>query len=1327
MSSSNHELGHARSSKLTKRASSFLLSSERTTREVSRSTSAPDTVVPPLVEGQLLLGRYMILRKLGRGGFSDVYLVHDPELNRQVAIKRLLLTDIDPALIREEAKTLASLDHPSIVRIYDVCHDVDHGYLMIMQFVDGPGLRDVMTLALPVLRAVEIAIRVCGGLIHAHSRGIVHRDIKPSNILMSSTGDPLISDFGLALSPNGFNLGAEGGTLRYMSPEQILRETKRLGPGTDIFSTGVMLYEMLAGRPPFNGLTAEAITEATLEASPDPITLHNPQVPADLDLICRTAIRKNVNDRYHSMEAFQADLIRWHRKQLRQLDLDASADALPGTSDREAFDGFLPTSVEVLNSPHAIRQLTLRGIQPFEAADTKYFLALLPGDHAPSGLPQSVQFWKNWIESYDNSSPMRVGILYGPSGSGKTSLLKAGVIPHLAPDILPILVDCCKGDIATQLQAALQPQGPPPTPRTLTEWAMLIRDQPGLRGQCRKSVLILDQFDTWARSATAAQLSHCAAALRQCDGEQLQSLLVIGDDFWMQAVDFMHEVQCAVEQWKNVRAIELLDRHFARQLLVAIGRAYGALPPAPVMLSDAQEKFIDQAIDEMTCKGRLVPIQLALFAKCAKFQRWSPETLQYLGGIQGTLVCAIQDQFEGRSAPPMYRRVSRAAVEILNCLLPPPDQSVQDWQVRFADLDVALTKIKLQSQLHRALSILVDDLRLVVRVVADVSSKPNDSAQASKGDSFQLAHEFLAVPVANWINQVRKSNWHGRAIARLDELSSMWNRREQNRFMPTSSELIAMLMALPPANRSPLQSRFLNAAWRNSLARAGLSLIALLLVVGVTLFGLHQRNLAHLSREKHVSHVVDQCVTSAAPSGFVQRLQELDSSTALKHSQKWMTDSNPKHRTRALLINTLLTRTDALSLAMQLDQLESELGELAIQALDKCTDGRRVLNEICDNPDSSEKIRNRAALSLARLGNPGPLRTRLSFLHSPHITDNCTREAIYWALDIGAWTDWLSPAESPDMTYFGLAVLSSLPESAFPEDFPWNKIEGMCHDSHAAVQSAAAALLRQHRRSLPATPDTRPRLASGQMLVQIEPGELTVEYKQMPGSAPPIHVERSFWITSLPVSNQQFDAFRADLNTLIKPAVEHLRRPQADADPERPVTGLLFPIVLEYCNALSRAQGLEPVYELTWEATEAPSMNVSTSQTKGEGEPVCPLPNWRYRVIAQANGIRLPTSGQLIYAMAAGSSKPSTKVMNELASRRLETVTDWTSVDLFPNRFGVHFGEDDMYWVLESGSSGWACSHDGRWMVKVESQPRVPRARHLLHLVRPIPETKNEG
>ena len=167
------------------------------------------------------------------------------------------------------------------------------------------------------------------------------------------------------------------------------------------------------------------------------------------------------------------------------------------------------------------------------------------------------------------------------------------------------------------------------------------------------------------------------------------------------------------EQWKNARSIELFDRHHARRLLEAAGRSFGSLPPSPEVLNTEQAGFIANAIDEMSIKGRVLPIQLAMFAKIAKLQSWHPDTLTQAGGVQGTYVGYFQDLFEGTTSPPVYQRVCNAVVEVLHRLLPNADQTAHSHQVEFGELEAILAEKNLQNQLHRALNILVEDLRIV--------------------------------------------------------------------------------------------------------------------------------------------------------------------------------------------------------------------------------------------------------------------------------------------------------------------------------------------------------------------------------------------------------------------------------------------------------------------------------------------------------------------------------------------------------------------------------------------------------------------------------------
>jgi serine/threonine protein kinase/Tol biopolymer transport system component len=271
------------------------------------------------------VGRYLILSHLGSGGIGDVWLAQDPELKRQIALKLLstdLAGDSEHALrFRREAWAASSLNHPNLVTILDV-GEWEGRQFIAQEYVQGKTLRSALADGpLPVEKAVEIASQVAAGLAAAHSAGIVHRDIKPENIMLRPDGLVKILDFGMARfleadrteSPDCTESGVSKpglilGTMRYMSPEQA-RGT-RIDARTDLFSLGVVLYEMLAGKVPFTGATAADVLAAVLTKVPAPSG-----APPALDRIVCACLEKDPSARPRTAEALREDLVRFSEAQ----------------------------------------------------------------------------------------------------------------------------------------------------------------------------------------------------------------------------------------------------------------------------------------------------------------------------------------------------------------------------------------------------------------------------------------------------------------------------------------------------------------------------------------------------------------------------------------------------------------------------------------------------------------------------------------------------------------------------------------------------------------------------------------------------------------------------------------------------------------------------------------------------------------------------------------------------------------------------------------------------------------------------------------------------
>jgi len=261
------------------------------------------------------IGRYKLLGELGRGAMGVVYKADDPNLDRTVALKTISLEkDADGRAEYQkrfmlEAKAAGKLTHPNIVTVYDF-GEVDGMAYLAMELLEGTDLRKrVQQGAIPPAESVEIACQVAEGLAYAHQRGIVHRDIKPANIMLPERGAAKIMDFGLArmrLADHKTSTGIVLGTPRYMSPEQITGQP--VDHRSDIFSLGIVLWEMLTGRRLFSGTEMPQVSHSITYDEHEPPTRVNPELPAMLDFVVARALKKDPAVRYQDADEMAADL-----------------------------------------------------------------------------------------------------------------------------------------------------------------------------------------------------------------------------------------------------------------------------------------------------------------------------------------------------------------------------------------------------------------------------------------------------------------------------------------------------------------------------------------------------------------------------------------------------------------------------------------------------------------------------------------------------------------------------------------------------------------------------------------------------------------------------------------------------------------------------------------------------------------------------------------------------------------------------------------------------------------------------------------------------------
>jgi predicted ATPase/Tfp pilus assembly protein PilF len=291
--------------------------------EATHSYVAPARAPTSECKAAERIGRYRIVRLLGAGSFGHVWLGTDDELERQVAIKVPLPERFrgpeDSQAYLAEARTLATLDHPHIVPVYDVGR-ADEGLIYVVsKFVSGQNLADrIRERRLSHEESARTIATIAEALHHAHGKGLVHRDIKPANLLIEEATDrPYVADFGLAIRQQDY-LGESqfAGTPAYASPEQARGDGQTLDGRSDIFSLGVVFYELLTGKRPFGGATVRELLAEVISRDPTPPRELDQTIPAELERICLHAIAKRTSDRYRTAEDLAADLRAWKQQSL---------------------------------------------------------------------------------------------------------------------------------------------------------------------------------------------------------------------------------------------------------------------------------------------------------------------------------------------------------------------------------------------------------------------------------------------------------------------------------------------------------------------------------------------------------------------------------------------------------------------------------------------------------------------------------------------------------------------------------------------------------------------------------------------------------------------------------------------------------------------------------------------------------------------------------------------------------------------------------------------------------------------------------------------------
>ncbi len=542
---------------------------------------------------------------------------------------------------------------------------------------------------------------------------------------------------------------------------------------------------------------------------------------------------KRAADRYTTAKDMADDL----RHFLQQLGADARL-AMPLVQAGEGSGASTPSSTRTSDgsttpgSQQELIRVVPKGLRSFDAHDSDFFLNLLAGPRDRDGLPESIRFWKKRIESRDVEGTFSVGMIYGPSGSGKSSLVKAGLLPRLASDVIPVYLEATASETEARLLSGLHRQCPLLSSGLgLADTLKSLRrgrdEMPGL-----KVLIVLDQFEQWLHSHKEIANTELVQALRHCDGEHVQCLILVRDDFWLAVSRFFRDLEVDLAPDQNVTLVDLFDLDHARRMLGAFGRAYGKLPERPSDMTREQKDFLRQAVAELAQDGKVICIRLALFAEMMKGRDWTAAALKEVGGTGGIGVRFLEDTFTAPAANPKHRAHQKAARAVLKELLPESGSDIKGNMRSETELLAASGYAERRGEFAELIRVLDAEVRLITPTDPAGSDNAGDNPEArSTGEKYyQLTHDYMVPSLRDWLTRKQRESRQGRAELRLAERTATWSNRPERRYLPSVLEWLKIRLFTRRRMWTLPQRNMMGVAGRYHLLRLVLALLFVSLI-----------------------------------------------------------------------------------------------------------------------------------------------------------------------------------------------------------------------------------------------------------------------------------------------------------------------------------------------------------------------------------------------------------------------------------------------------------------------------------------------------------------
>jgi serine/threonine protein kinase/formylglycine-generating enzyme required for sulfatase activity len=1223
------------------------------------SGPAPSSPPTPVLER---IGGYRVIRRLGSGTFGHVYLAQDDAMKRRVAIKmpseRLLNTDRARSAFREEAQNVARLRHDGIVRAHHFGQESDGSCFIVYEYIDGMTLAErIKQGPVPHRDAAMITAEVAEALSHAHLQGVFHRDIKPANIMVDRSGKPIVVDFGLALRDENFGRGPkQAGTYAYMSPEQARGESHRVDGRSDIFSLGAVFYELLTSERAFRGDSPEEVLHLIATHEPQPPRQRVPSLEKELERICLKALSKRISERYTTAKDM-ADELRDLLVHSRQEEKPAQPVKLivdaPSAGASSTLPGSTPTTRSTDSPPLKVMP---KGLRSFDASDAYFFLELLPGPRDRNNLPDSIRFWKSRIEEADPDNTFAVGLIYGPSGCGKSSLMKAGLLPLLSKDIIAVYLEATPEETEIRLLNSLRKRCPGIDPQLSLKDALVDLRLGESLPPGKKVLIVLDQFEQYLHANKEEEQAELVQALRQCDGGRVQCVVMVRDDFWMAATQFMHDLDFRLTEGQNSAAVDLFPIRHAEKVLTAFGRAFKELPEPPGELSKEQKQFLKQAVSSLAQENKVICVRLALFAEMMKNKPWTPASLKAEGGPEGVGIAFLEGTFSASTAPPQHRRHQRAVRAVLTALLPESGTDIKGAARSYAQLLDKSGYTNRPECFDELLDILGAELRLVtpsdpdgvegpvsrergvgnkesIGVLSPESRLSTSDPATQQTRSYQLTHDFLVPSLRDWLTRKKKEKWRGRAELRLEEITALWAPRRERRLLPSLPEYLWLASGVPRGKRKPMEHALMATAARRHSMVWGTSLCAVMLI-GL----IFQQYLQFVSRRHQLERAESlvNVVANAAPQGIATAIEHLGPmrDLCLPVLRRQFNDL-PKDSTQRLHIAFALASFGNVEEDFLLERIAtlpvSEANNMmAALSAGKATLAPKLLRRI--EKERNPELQARFAMMLLHLGDPRGAEQVLTLKEDPGPRTALIHNFPAWHGSLERLPDLLRASRHADFQSGLCAAIGLLDKASLTPDeraalvqtcqyLYLNTIDG-------GVHSATGWSLQQWKEKPPSVaevahdPSGPGWFVNGHVMtmVRIPPGQFMMGDAESPAGIRLVTMERPFYLCDREVWIDLYRQFLDDPDPSIKKPKEGWNN--RGYEPERALGSVSWVDALLFCNWLSYREGRKPCYRKRLEDTSRAKAATELDWTCDFG----------------ADGYRLPTEAEWEYACRSRST-----------------------------------------------------------------------------------------